>query len=113
MGDYAAVEENLRSAMRFFGKATGAGEVHELDGSIGIFSGLDYGVFNIAMLTHRATINDGLKQRLQEIARFFKRRTVRWSVWLCGDMLDASQRRVERQVFAEFGMRAISRPPGM
>jgi ribosomal protein S18 acetylase RimI-like enzyme len=114
MGDYLIVDQNLRAAMRFFGEATGSGDVSVLDCALGMFSGLDYGVFNIALLTEPVVSTDGgLRKRLLEIARYFKTRTLRWSVWLCEDLVDAPARRGERQIFAEFGMRAISHPPGM
>ena len=51
MSDFEIIDENLRTAMRFFGRATGSGDVVSLPGVEAIFSGLDYGVFNIAMLT--------------------------------------------------------------
>jgi GNAT superfamily N-acetyltransferase len=112
MPDFLTIDGNLRAAMRFFGEASGAGEVRELDGSIAIFSGLDYGVFNIALLTSPA--RDGqLQGRLQDAARFFRERTLRWSFWLCDDLLDPASARHGRQTFLNFGMRAISHPPGM
>jgi GNAT superfamily N-acetyltransferase len=114
MSDFLAIEENLRCAMQFFGEATGYGEVRGLDGAVALFSGLDYGVFNIALLTRRITGDDGgLEARLLDIGRFFKDRTLHWSVWLCEDLLDSATRRRERQVFLNFGMRGISHPPGM
>jgi len=114
MSDFPTVEENLRCAMRFFGQATGSGDIQNLAGSIAIFSGLDYGVFNIALLTQPVTGKDGaLEIRLRDIARYFQKRTQRWSVWLCQDLLDAQARRREKQIFADGGMRAISHPPGM
>ena len=111
MSDFLAIDENLRAAMRFFGIATGSGEIRELDGAIAMFSGLDYGVFNIALLTR--PVHDDLEERLASIARFFRERTLRWSVWICEDLLEPSARRRERQTMANFGMRAISNPPGM
>ena len=33
--------------------------------------------------------------RLAAMARFFRERTLRWSVWICQDMLDPSSRRRE------------------
>ena len=39
--------------MRFFGYATGMGEIAPLPGGIAMYSGLEYGVFNIAMLDGR------------------------------------------------------------
>ena len=53
MNDFAVIDENLRTAMRFFGYATGTGEIAPLPGSIAMYSGLEYGVFNIAMLAGR------------------------------------------------------------
>jgi GNAT superfamily N-acetyltransferase len=111
MPDFLSIDENLRTAMKFFGHATGSGEVQELDGAVALYSGLDYGVFNIALLTR--PVEDDLETRLAAMARFFRQRTLRWSVWICQDMLDPSSRRRERQIMANFGMRAISTPPGM
>src|SRR5260221_11462961 len=50
LSEFTIVEANLRAAMRFFGEATGTGEVRDLGGAVGIYSGLDYGGFHIAML---------------------------------------------------------------
>jgi len=112
VADYLIVEENLRVAMRFFGEASGSGEVRPLNGSVAMFSGLDYGVFNIALLTRPAA--DGqLDARLRDIARYFRERTLRWSFWLCEDLLDGEARNAARQTFSDFGMRSISHPPGM
>lgn len=114
MEDFRIIDENLRAAMRFFGLATGSGEVRPLDGAVAMFSGLDYGVFNIAMLTSSVAGGNGhLESRLAEVARYFKERTLRWSFWLCEDLIDPQARRRERQTFFDFGMRAISHPPGM
>jgi|SRR5579871_3644810 len=134
MSDFLTVDENLRTAMRFFGGATGSGDVTSLPGTLAIFSGLDYGVFNIALLEESVvegkdgnagglagrgglTAGDinagGLEARLVHAARFFQERTLRWSFWLCEDMLDAQTRRRARQTLVDFGLRAISHPPGM
>src|ERR1700693_4175110 len=114
MTDFLIVDENLRTAMRFFGQATGSGEISLLPGAVAIFSGLDYGVFNIAMLDGRITrASDGLETRLAEIGRYFKKRTLRLSCWFCEDLLDPGVRRGARQTVVDFGLRSISRPPGM
>jgi len=114
MSDFEIIDGNLRTAMRFFGRATGSGEVTSLPGVEAIFSGLDYGVFNIAMLTDTLVRREhGLELRVAEAARYFKTRTPRWSFWLCEDRLDVSSRHRAREVFANFGLRAISHPPGM
>ena len=100
--------------MRFFGYATGTGEIAPLPGGIAMYSGLEYGVFNIAMLEGRIShAGLTLEQRLFEIGQYFKPKTARWSLWLCDDLLDYATRRRSRQALADFGLRAISHPPGM
>jgi ribosomal protein S18 acetylase RimI-like enzyme len=114
MREFLTVEENLRCAMRFFGEATGTGEVRTLDRTVAMYSGLEYGVFNISLLTRPANTNDGgLDAALTETALYFKKRTKRWSFWLCEDLLDPATRRRTRQICNDFGLRPISYPPGM
>jgi len=111
--DYLIVDENLRRAMRFFGGATGTGKVEDLPGGIAIWSGLDYGVFNIAMMDGAPPPERGLTERVADAARYFKSRTRRWSFWLCEDHLDAHDLRRSRAILSDFGLRPISHPPGM
>lgn len=114
MRDFQIVDANLRSAMRFFGDATGAGEVRPLDGALAVYSGLNYGVFNIALLEgHPPDGIDGLNARLAQCARFFAPRTLRWSFWLCEDSLDAPTRRKARSLLMDHDLRPISQAPGM
>ncbi len=111
--EYLIVDDNLRLAMRFFGQATGTGEISNLPGGLAIWSGIEYGVFNIAMLDGPPEGEHGLAERIADAARFFKPRTGRWSFWLCEDHLDVHQLRRARATFADFGLRPISHPPGM
>ena len=114
MREFLTVEENLRCAMRFFGEATGTGEVRALDRTVAMYSGLEYGVFNISLLSRPAGANDaGLGAALTEAARYFTKHTKRWSFWLCEDLLDPATRRKARQICNDFGLRPISYPPGM
>ena len=114
MRDFQIVDANLCAAMRFFGEATGTGEIRLLDGAVAIYSGLDYGVFNIALL-HGDPPRDieGLNERLARCARYFGDRTTRWSFWLCEDALDASTRRKARSLLMDHDLRPISQAPGM
>jgi GNAT superfamily N-acetyltransferase len=121
------VETNLRTAMCFFGRATGAGEIQHLDSAVGIYSGLDYGVFNIGMLERempeRGTADRGSLERhgstsdlehcVATCAHYFQSLTTRWSFWLCEDLLDRPERRHTNQIFQARDMRMISSPPGM
>jgi ribosomal protein S18 acetylase RimI-like enzyme len=114
MRDFQVVDANLRAAMRFFGGATGAGETRALDGALAIYSGLDYGVFNIALLEgHPPEGIDGFTQRLAQCARYFSQRATRWSFWLCEDSLDLFTRRKSRALLIDRDLRPISQAPGM
>jgi ribosomal protein S18 acetylase RimI-like enzyme len=108
------LDENLRAAMHFFGTATGSGHVERFDSSVAIYSGLDYGVFNIGLLTEPVTLGaKGLEARLAECARYYRNRSPRWSFWLCEEYLDARTRRQARQIFQQANLRQISRAPAM
>jgi ribosomal protein S18 acetylase RimI-like enzyme len=111
--EYLIVDENLRRAMRFFGGATGKGEIATFPGGMTIWSGLDYGVFNIAMMDSASPPDRGLTERVAAAAHYFKGRTPRWSFWLCEDHLDVHDLRRSRATLADFGLRPISHPPGM
>jgi GNAT superfamily N-acetyltransferase len=116
MHEFHSVEANLRTAMRFFGEATGHGRIDHLEGAMAIYAGLDYGVFNIALLERdpaRPGVGPDLDKTLDTCAGYFAARTPRWSFWLCEDLVDRHERRRTRQVFENRGMRMISNPPGM
>jgi len=114
MRDFQIVDANLQAAMRFFGEATGGGEARDLDGALGIYSGLDYGVFNIAMLQGDPPAGIAeFSDRLGQCARYFAPRTLRWSFWLCEDSLDFSTRRRARSLLMDLDLRPISQAPGM
>ena len=112
-GGIQLVDENLRVAMRFFGEASGSGEVRVSDGVQMVYSGLDYGVFNIALLTRQAASERDLTATLATCNKFYRERRARWSLWMCEDLLEPLARRREREVFIESGMRVISHAPGM
>ena len=77
--EYTVVDDNLRTAMRFFGAATGKGEITAIPGGVAIWSGMDYGVFNIAMMDSAPPAEHGLANCVADAARYFKQRTPRWS----------------------------------
>jgi GNAT superfamily N-acetyltransferase len=52
-------------------------------------------------------------ERLAECARYFAPRTMRWSFWLCEDLLDYSTRRRARSLLMDRDLRPISQAPGM
>lgn len=112
--DYMVVEENLRSAMRFFGQADERGLLSEAPGLSLIFSGIDYSVFNSALLsTPVATDPEDLENRIATARSHFGPRGLRWSFWVCEDLVDRSIRRQARRAFAAERLRPFTDPPGM
>jgi ribosomal protein S18 acetylase RimI-like enzyme len=114
MNELRLVDDNLRAAMGFFAGATGSGHVESFDFSFAIHSGLDYGVFNIALLTQPVKPGPrGLEGQLVDCARFYRSRSSRWSFWLCEEYLDSRTRRQCKQIFQAANLREISRAPAM
>jgi GNAT superfamily N-acetyltransferase len=107
------IESNLRKAMHFFGLATGTGEIRFAEGLELVYSGLDYGVFNIALLTQPVPSERDLSNLVAEAGRSYRDRKSRWSFWVCEDLLEPGARRHSREIFTEAGMRSISHAPGM
>jgi len=99
--------------MRFFGQATGSGDVRPLDRAEVVYSGLDYGVFNIAFLTVFVASTREVAEILDQCGQYYRERKVRWSFWLCEDLLEPGTRRHCKDNFTAIGMRQISQAPGM
>lgn len=107
---YEHVYTNLQEAMRFFGYATGKGEVRALEEATAIFSGLEYGVFNICLLD---AMPKDVNASVKSCAKYFKTRSRRWSIWICEEALKAESLRQLKAVLAEHDLREISTAPGM
>jgi GNAT superfamily N-acetyltransferase len=99
--------------MRFFGLASGIGDVHERDGVLLIDSGVNYSVFNIAMLTAPVADAKALQGRITTAARHFNDRKTRWSMWICDDLLASGLQRRAAEIFAEQRLRRLTEAPGM
>jgi ribosomal protein S18 acetylase RimI-like enzyme len=71
-------------------------------------------MFNPALLVEplHGTEND-LDRRIAMASVYFGGRGVRWSWWLCEDMLSRALRRAAPEVFARRGMRRAAAVPGM
>jgi ribosomal protein S18 acetylase RimI-like enzyme len=110
MTDWEHIYRNLRQALRFFGEATGKGEVRELDQAIAIYSGIEYGVFNISMLNAHT---DDVQRSLDACASYFLPQARRWSIWVCEDALSYAELQTLRAGLAKHHLAEISRAPGM
>jgi ribosomal protein S18 acetylase RimI-like enzyme len=107
---YEPVYDNLREAMLFFGQATGRGEIRAVPQGTAIYSGIEYGVFNICFLD---PFPEDAARSLDACAMYFSRHSRRWSLWVCEEALTAEGLRTLRGSFDKHGLREISRAPGM
>jgi GNAT superfamily N-acetyltransferase len=112
--DFACVDDNLRHMMRFFARASEDGEARDIGGMSIVSSGIDYGVMNSAMLS--SPITGGtleLERRIAVPEVHFSARSLRWSFWVCEDLIEFRTRRKAKEVFRAKGFRLLSEPPGM
>lgn len=111
----AVVSENLQEAMRFFGAARAAGEVRRLFALTLISSGVDYSVFNAAVLGSavRGRSIDALALELKESEEFYRRRGLPWSFWACEDLIEEREWKRVRETLERMNMRHLTTAPGM
>jgi ribosomal protein S18 acetylase RimI-like enzyme len=110
MQDWEHIYNNLREALRFFGDATGKGECRPLDNALAIYAGIEYGVFNIALLDSACP---DTPRSIDACADYFGTHVRRWSVWICEDDFNLNGLRVVRDALAKHRLEEISRAPGM
>jgi ribosomal protein S18 acetylase RimI-like enzyme len=114
MAPAAVVNANLREAMRFFGEATGKGGVADLAGVRVIDSGIDYPVFNISVFCDPPVASRlDFDERLRQPGAHFRDRGVRWSHWVCVDLLPPELRSRPDDAFASHGLRRLTEAPAM
>ena len=110
---FEVVDRNLREAMKFFCRANALGEARQMPGVLLVSSGINYGVFNSALITEPVESVAELEQRLLTAQVFFSARGFRWSLWVCEDMLAGPVRRKARSICERYGLRLLTEPPGM
>ena len=110
---YQLVDDNLRLALQFFGRASGKGAIDERNGILLIDSGVDYAVFNIAIITEPVDSVAKLELRVSLAAEFYAARRTRWSLWVCEDLLDPRIRLAAPSVFARHHLHTLTQAPGM
>jgi len=111
----AILSENLQEAMRFFGTARRGGEVRRLFALTLISSGVDYSVFNAAVLGSalRGRGIDGLAVELKQSEEFYRRRALPWSFWACEDLVEERERGRVREMLERMNMRHLTTAPGL
>ena len=114
MRDFEVVERNLRRSIECYALAAERGETRETSGVYLASSGIESPVFNFAMLrTPVPADTSELDRRIMTAKVFYAARGLRWTFWLCNDMLDPGIIADSRRVFERRGLYASSRCPGM
>lgn len=111
--EYEPVESNLRETLKFFSLSRDNGAVVETSELLLISSGINYGVFNTALLKNRVDSEERLHGYISDGHDFFGSRRERWSFWVCHDMIGPPVLRRLRKVMESRRMRLLSEPPGM
>jgi ribosomal protein S18 acetylase RimI-like enzyme len=88
------------------------GRLQDLEGLTVVSSGIDFGVFNSAMLTNLAGARE-FESLVQRADMFFAEGSLRWSFWLCDDMLEKNVRRQASELFREKRLNLVAQTPGM
>ncbi|MDZ4798804.1 MAG: GNAT family N-acetyltransferase [Bryobacteraceae bacterium] len=110
---HRVVEENLRTAMRCYGRVSAVGESRDYPGIVVTYCGLPSAVFNSALLNAPAD-EDEFRRALALATVHFRQRGVGWTLWLCEDLLNGmSLRRHVALMMKDNGMDSIAFPPGM
>jgi len=111
--EYEPVEANLRETLKFFSLANDSGVVVETSELLLISSGINYGVFNTALLKNRVDSEQRLNEYISDAHAFFGSRGERWSFWVCQDLLGPPVLRRMRSLMESRRLRLLSEPPGM
>ena len=80
------VARNLASAMAAYSQSSEAGEVSERVGATLVSSGINYPVFNAAVLTEPVYADAEVDKLLAGAAEFYRARGIGWSLWLSEDL---------------------------
>ncbi|MCW5983047.1 MAG: GNAT family N-acetyltransferase [Bryobacteraceae bacterium] len=114
MEDFELVDRNLRLSMECYAQATGFGEIRRIPGVTMACAGTESAVFNVALLTEPVPPEPvELDRRIMIAKVFFAARGLRWSFWVCQDLLDPSLRRRASEIFSRRRLRYSSACPGM
>lgn len=112
-GVYRIVEQNLRAALQFFGRASAKGQIAERDGLILIDSGVDYSVFNIALFTEPVENRFELDLRLGLAAEWYNARRTRWSLWVCDHFISGRAALEWTDLMHRHHLHPLTQAPGM
>ncbi len=113
MCGFEIMEANLRATLGVFSLARPDGETRSEPGLVLISSGVEYSMFNAALLTEPVSAPAALRRCLERAEAYFSAKRLPWSLWLCTDWLRGRAiASAERECFAA-GMHFVTDLPGM
>jgi ribosomal protein S18 acetylase RimI-like enzyme len=107
------MESNLREMLAVFARAKAAGDVRALPGIAVCSSGLEFAMFNGAILTAPVGSVAELEERIQTAAAYYAARALPWSIWVCREWLAGPVRSKVTETCHRQGMRLVVELPGM
>ncbi|MEZ5400409.1 MAG: GNAT family N-acetyltransferase [Bryobacteraceae bacterium] len=107
----AAITESLRRAMSAYARSTERGLIEERPGMTLVSSGIDYPVFNAAIITGAGDAID-FSAKLARAAEFYVRRRVGWSCWYCEESAGGTRAEIAR-VLKRAGLRRVAEHQAM
>ncbi len=113
MDDFLEMETNLRATLAIFTRASGTGETGEAPGVTMACSGIQFSMFNSAVLTAPVATAKDLERRIRLAAEYFRERHFSWSFWICQGWLDREVRAVVTDVFHRNDLHLVVELPGM
>jgi GNAT superfamily N-acetyltransferase len=113
MAGFEAVEENLHATLAVFGRAKPAGQSCALAGVAVTSSGIQFSMFNSAVLTAPVPGARELERRVRTAREFFAARGLGWSFWVCQGWIEPGVRRIVGDVLYRSGLHEVTELPGM
>lgn len=108
------VDSNLRRTMCLLASQQDRGEVYETEGLTIASAGVQFAMFNAALISAPVAVTArNLGRRIQDAALYFERHGLEWSCWVCDHWLDEGLRFDAGRIFARHGLRRASAYPGM
>jgi len=113
MAGFDAIEENLHATLAAFGHAQPSGETQQLEGVAVTSAGIQYSMFNSAVLTVPVSSARELEARIRTAAGFYRARGLGWSFWICQGWVEGKLRGLVAEVCYHCGLREVAEMPGM
>ncbi len=107
------MESNLREMLAVFARAKATGDVRAFPGIAVCSSGLEFAMFNGAILTAPVGSVAELEEAVRTAAAYYAPRALPWSLWVCRDWLSSAVRSKAAETCYRQGLHLVMELPGM